>query len=95
MLFVVVVGGLTLITMSALVVFIVASIFMHDRPFVNFFIVSRVRNRMNRAVAQRPTWDRIGRTRCWVIMGSMEGLARVEGRLSVLDKRGRYRGAVM
>jgi hypothetical protein len=51
MLFVGVVGGLTLITMSALVVFIVASILMHDRPFVNFFIVSRVRSRMNRAVA--------------------------------------------
>jgi len=48
---IVVVGGFMLSMMSALFVVIMMSIVMDGRPFVEIFIMSRVRGRWNRAVA--------------------------------------------
>jgi hypothetical protein len=48
---IVVVGGFVLTMMSALFVVIMMSIVVDGRPFVELFIMSRVRGRWNRAVA--------------------------------------------
>lgn len=48
---IVVVGGFVLTMMSALFVVIMMSILVDGRPFVELFIMSRVRGRWNRAVA--------------------------------------------
>jgi hypothetical protein len=48
---IVVVDGFMLTTMSALFVVIMMSIVVDGRPFVELFIMSRVRGRWNRAVA--------------------------------------------
>jgi hypothetical protein len=48
---IVVVGGVMLAMMSALFVVIMMGIFVDGRPFVELFIMSRVRGRWNRAVA--------------------------------------------
>jgi RsiW-degrading membrane proteinase PrsW (M82 family) len=48
---IVVVGGFVLTMMLALFVVIMMSIVVDGRPFVEFFIMPRVRSRWNRAVA--------------------------------------------
>jgi hypothetical protein len=48
---IVVVGGFVLTMMSTFIVVILVSIVMDGRPFAELFIMSRVRGRLNRAVA--------------------------------------------
>jgi hypothetical protein len=48
---IVVVGGVMLAMMSALFLVIMVSIVVDGRPFTELFIMSRVRGRLNRAVA--------------------------------------------
>ena len=90
-----VVGGFVLTMMSALFVVIMMSIVVDGRPFVELFIMPRVRSRWNRAVAYRSTRRQVWRTRCWIVVRLVESFTRVEGCLSVLNKWSRNWGTVM